>query len=104
MTVAVGWTGTAQCFDGESPAIRLGSVPKATKPSGFRMNDLDAPHFEHGGGTVAYAGRAQVAKRAFQYRGPCPPDQPRYQWCVEALDGSGQVIDTAETIAPFPPR
>ncbi len=104
MSLAVDWTGTAQCFDSESPVMRLSGVPKGTKQLRFRMSDLDAPHFEHGGGTVPYAGRPQLAKGSFQYRGPCPPGQHRYQWYVEALDESGRAIDTARTIAPFPPR
>jgi phosphatidylethanolamine-binding protein (PEBP) family uncharacterized protein len=104
MNVAVDWTGTAQCFDSESPVIKLSGVPKATKQLRFRMNDLDAPGFEHGGGTVAYAGQRQLAKAAFRYRGPCPPGPHRYQWHVEALDESGQVVDAAQTTTTFPPK
>jgi phosphatidylethanolamine-binding protein (PEBP) family uncharacterized protein len=105
LTVAVDWTGTAKCFDTQSPVFKLKGVPKSAKQLRFAMMDLNAPNYPHGGGTVSYSGQAQLSKGAFRYTGPCPPDGVhQYHWTVEALDASGQTIDSGKVTAPFPPR
>ena len=99
----VDWTGTAPCFDPDSPLIRLADVPKGTAKIEFRMTDLDAPDFVHGGGTVAFYGETALQKGMFTYKGPCPPEPHRYRWTARALDLSGHELDKAETTVKFPP-
>jgi len=99
------WSGTAACFDPQSPPFSLMGVPAGTKQLKFAMRDLDAPNFQHGGGTVPYQGQNQIARGAFSYRGPCPPQgQHRYQWTVEAQDDAGRTLATATVTKEFPPR
>jgi phosphatidylethanolamine-binding protein (PEBP) family uncharacterized protein len=102
-SISVDWTGTAACFDRQSPVIHLADVPKGTAKIKFRMTDLQAPRFPHGGGAVAYSGQASLAKGAFAYKGPCPPSPHRYHWVAEALDTAGHVIGRAATTLKFPP-
>jgi hypothetical protein len=102
-SMSVDWTGTAQCFDTQSPVIRLADVPKGTAKLRFRMTDLDAPNFPHGGGTVAYSGETSLPKGAFSYKGPCPPAPHRYHWTAEALDPAGKVVSRAQATLRFPP-
>ena len=103
--VDVNWQGTASCFDAKSPPFSLGGVPPGTKILRFAMKDLDAPSFPHGGGSVAYGGQSQVARGAFSYKGPCPPEgQHSYQWTVEAQDGAGRTLAVATVTKKFPER
>ncbi len=99
------WQGTASCFDPKSPPFSLGGVPAGTKRLRFAMQDLDAPGFRHGGGTVAFTGQTEVGRGAFSYQGPCPPSgQHTYQWTVEAQDEAGRILATATIAKKFPPR
>ncbi len=102
-SIAVDWTGTAACFDPQSPVIRLADVPKGTATISFRMTDLDAPNYPHGGGSVPYSGQPSLAKGAFAYKGPCPPAPHRYHWTAQALDPAGRALGRAETTLKFPP-
>jgi phosphatidylethanolamine-binding protein (PEBP) family uncharacterized protein len=99
------WQGTASCFDPKSPPFTLGHVLAGTKSVRFKMADLDAPSFDHGGGTITFEGQADIPRGAFSYRGPCPPSgQHRYRWTIEALDASGTVLRRAQVMRPFPPN
>ena len=91
------WEGVKACsgrpITSPSPAFSLAGVPANTAELEFRMVDLDAPSFNHGGGKVRYAGRARIPPGAFQFIGPCPPqthryDRSRWQWQV-AWHGTG---------------
>ena len=105
LEVQVDWSSTGKCFDSASPVFKLKGVPKTAKQLDFRMIDLNAPGYPHGGGSVSYKGQPQITKGAFTYTGPCPPDGVHnYRWTVKALDGAGQVIDEGSVIAPFPPQ
>ncbi|NIX75203.1 hypothetical protein HB375_01070 [Microvirga sp. c23x22] len=104
MSISVDWTGTTECFDRESPLIKLKDVPKRAVKLRLAMVDLDAPQYPHGGGEVAYKEQAQLAKGAFRYTGPCPPAIHQYQWTIEALDASGEPVDSAKVVVPFPPK
>jgi phosphatidylethanolamine-binding protein (PEBP) family uncharacterized protein len=97
------WAGTASCFDPKSPPFSLNGVPAGTKVLRFAMKDLDAPSFPHGGGSVPYSGQKRIERGAFVYKGPCPPTQHRYEWTVEAQDGTGKTLATATTTKRFPP-
>ena len=55
------------------------------------MTDLDVPSYDHGGGTVAYAGERTIAPGAFTYRSPCPPSgSHRYRWNADAREDAGR--------------
>lgn len=96
------WGPTKKCFDTKSPPISLSGVPAGTKKLRFRMVDLNAPSYPHGGGTVAYAGKNSLPYGAFRYTGPCPPSPHTYQFSVDALDASGKVLASARARRRFP--
>ena len=102
MSLSFSWGPTKKCFDGKSPPMRLSAVPRGTAKLSFRMTDLDAPGFNHGGGTVRYSGKNRLAYGAFSYRGPCPPTRHTYQFTVRALDKSGKTLASARARRSFP--
>ncbi|HEY7609297.1 MAG TPA: YbhB/YbcL family Raf kinase inhibitor-like protein [Alphaproteobacteria bacterium] len=103
LTVDFSWAGTPACGT-KPPAFKLTGIPAGTKKLRFAMKDLDVPSFNHGGGTVDYAGSGNIAAGAFLYTGPCPPGGVhRYQWTVQALDAAGRVIAAGQATKPFPP-
>ncbi|TPM34465.1 phospholipid-binding protein [Mesorhizobium sp. B2-3-5] len=102
MTMTFEWGPTAKCFDPKSPPITLSGVPAGTKTLAFRMTDLDAPDFKHGGGTVAFAGQKTLPYGTFSYRGPCPPKPHTYEISVRALDSTGKILATAKARKRFP--
>ena len=102
MSLSFSWGPTKSCFDRKSPPIRLSGVPKGTKKIRFRMKDLDAPMYPHGGGTVKWRGQRSLPYGAFRYKGPCPPSRHRYRITAEALDANGRVLARAAAIRPFP--
>lgn len=102
MDMSFEWGPTKKCFDGKSPPITLSGVPAGTAKLRFRMTDLDAPNFNHGGATVAYGGQKKLAYGAFRYRGPCPPSPHVYEIRVDALDAKGKVIAKAKARRRFP--
>jgi phosphatidylethanolamine-binding protein (PEBP) family uncharacterized protein len=106
-TATVAWGSGAGC-SGQSPAIRLASVPKGTASLDLKMTDLNMPSFNHGGGSVAFDGKTSFAAGELfgmfsSYRGPCPPpgSTHRYQWTISAKDSSGKVLGTANAVIPF---
>lgn len=104
LTVDFSWVGTAACGT-KPPAFKIGGIPAGTKRLRFAMKDLDKPTFDHGGGTIDYAGSGNIPANAFFYTGPCPPGGThRYQWTVQALDSAGHVLATGQATRPFPPR
>lgn len=104
LTVDFSWAGTAACGT-KPPAFKIGGVPAGTKRLRFAMKDLDKPGFDHGGGTIDYAGSGDVPSGAFFYTGPCPPGgSHRYEWTVQALDAAGRVLAAGRATKPFPPR
>lgn len=107
LTLKASWGSAAGC-GGQSPAFTLGAVPKGTSKFDFKMVDLNLPSYAHGGGSVAFSGKASFAAGeifgAFSsYRGPCPPpgETHRYEWTVQALDAAGKVLGTAKAVIPF---
>ena len=90
-----------------SPDIALKDVPKGTAAIEATMVDLMAPNYPHGGGKVAFSGAKTIPCGALsRYQGPSPPPNQihDYQWTVEALDASGNVLATAQTVKKFPER
>lgn len=95
------WDGTARCFDSRSPAFTISGAPAETASLKFKMTDLDATGFNHGGGTVSYSGPS-VPSGAFSYKGPCPPTgSHNYRWTVTALDAGGSTLGRGSATLPF---
>lgn len=96
------WGPTKQCFDPNSPPISISSVPAGTKNLRFKMVDLNALTYDHGGATLAYTGKTKFPYGSFRYRGPCPSQPHTYQISVQALDGAGRVLAKAWSRRVFP--
>ena len=101
------WAGTAAC-SATPPAFTIADIPKDTKVLAFRLTDLDAPHYPHGGGEVAYSGSGDISAGAFDgaYTGPCPPSGAThtYVWTVRALDATRKVLAQGKATGRFPPQ
>jgi len=104
MSASFSWNGIAAC-SGPSPAFTVSGAPAGTASLRFAMRDQNVPDYNHGGGTVSFAG-GKVAQGAISYRGPCPPGGQThlYIWTIEALDGSGKVLATTTAQGKFPPK
>ena len=106
-TISFNWGNTPACNTGRartvaSPAFKVGGLPAGTDTVEFRMKDLDAPSYNHGGGKVAVSANGTVAAGAFKYKGPCPPGQVhRYRWTATARKG-GTVLGRATATRTFP--
>ncbi len=80
---------------GPSPEIHVVGVPTGTKQLKARMVDLDSVGYNHGGGSIVYAGGNRIPAGALSsYKGPCPPagQSHTYEITVQALDAQGVVI------------
>jgi phosphatidylethanolamine-binding protein (PEBP) family uncharacterized protein len=101
------WAGTAACST-TPPAFTIADIPKDTKVLAFRLTDLDAPHYQHGGGEVAYSGSGDIPAGAFDgaYSGPCPPSGTThtYVWTVRALDAARKALAEGKATGRFPPQ
>jgi len=105
MSLKFSWAGYRACSS-RSPAFGVADVTGETARLTFKMVDKEVPSYPHGGGTVAYRGKGEIAAGAFSYKGPCPPSgqQHTYEWTVQALDRDGKAIGSATAAEPFPPR
>jgi len=101
MSLSFDWGPTKKCFDSKSPPMSLSGVPEGTVKLRFKMVDLNAMNYNHGGGTVAYAGKSKLPYGAFRYKGPCPPAPHMYQFKVDALDKNGKKLATAKARKSF---
>ena len=101
MSLSFEWGPTKKCFDSKSPPIKLGAVPKGTAKIRFKMVDLNAISYPHGGGTVKYAGKNNLPYGAFRYKGPCPPTTHTYQITATALDAKGKKLAVAKARRSF---
>ncbi len=108
-SLAFDWSGLKPCTSGypnrvASPVFDLGNVPAGTRFIRFRLRDLDAPGYDHGGGLVRWDGTGRIARGAFTYQSPCPPNgSHRYRWTATALKSrSGGVLATATAEADYP--
>ena len=105
--VSFDWGNIPRCTSGNpnrvaSPQFNVSGVPAGTASLRFKLADQDAP-YNHGGGTVAFAGGATVAAGAFRYDSPCPPDgRHTYLWTVTALDAAGKTLDTGKARKQYP--
>lgn len=91
---------------GGSPIFSLEAVPKGTKTLSFRMDDLNFPAYNHGGGDLSYTGQKNISCGALgtsNYRGPSPPQGPHtYRFTIRAFDASGQELARATSERQFP--
>lgn len=89
-----------------SPAITLSGVPKGTAKLAIRMIDLNAPSYNHGGGTVAFTGQKTVPCGAFSsnYAPPSPPASQvhTYEIEVKAVGANGEALGEASGTRKFP--
>jgi len=106
-SVTFDWGNIPKCTSGHpntvgSPKFMLQDVPKGAVKLEFALKDLDVA-YDHGGGTVAYAGEGSVPAGAFTYKSPCPPNGAHnYEWTVTALDTAGKRIGTGKAKKQYP--
>ncbi len=106
-TISFKWGSTPACNTGRaktigSPQFVVKGLPAGTDRVQFSMKDLDAPNYNHGGGTVGMSGDGVVPAGTFKYKGPCPPNQVhRYRWTATAKQGSKK-LGTAQALRRFP--
>lgn len=106
-TISFDWGKTPACNTGRakttgSPAFRVRGLPAGTDSVEFRMKDLNAPHYHHGGGKVRMSRDGTVPAGAFTYKGPCPPHEVHsYRWSATARKG-GTVLGKATATRRFP--
>lgn len=105
-TVVPTWDGITACngqpISSPSPTFSITGAPAGTSELEFRMVDLDAPRFTHGGGKVAYTGQSAIGPGAFKFIGPCPPEKHRYEWTVTARDAAGKSLGVTRAIKSYP--
>ena len=71
--------------------------------SAVRLLDRQAPAYNHGGGTVTYAGEQVIQPGAFKYKSPCPPGGVHtYVWTGKAKDENGDTISKAKANRKYP--
>jgi len=103
------WSGLKLCTSGKpntvgSPRFKLSDVPAGTQFIRFKLVDLDARDYNHGGGVVAYDGGGVVPAGAFRYKSPCPPNgSHRYEWTATAQSRkNGGKLGTAKARRSYP--
>lgn len=103
MTVEYQWQRENMCDRGLSPQITLQGVPEGTVSFKVRLQDLQMPSYNHGGGEVDNDGSNVIGPGALKnYRGPCPPmgATHRYSMTVLALDAGRTVLARGEKTVP----
>ena len=87
----------------DNPAFTLKDLPATTSKIRFKLVDLNVPSYNHGGGTISYSGQTTIARGAFRYKSPCPPDGPHtYQWSATAINPAGKAIAIAKAKRKYP--
>lgn len=90
----------------KNPKFVLSNVPEHTKVISFRLKDLDAPSYDHGGGKITYSGNNEIEPGAFTYKSPCPPGgSHRYVWTATAKEKDsffGGTIGKAKAMKLYP--
>ncbi|NVK20100.1 MAG: phospholipid-binding protein [Methylocystaceae bacterium] len=105
LEVDFSWNETKSCSP-VSPAFTINNIPEGTDHLSFKMKDMNVPSYQHGGGTVKYAGSNDIPAGAFGYRGPCPPaGSHNYKWTVQAVNAAGDtILGQGAATKPFPPN
>jgi phosphatidylethanolamine-binding protein (PEBP) family uncharacterized protein len=85
-----------------SPRFVLGDVPAGTETIEFRLKDLDAPNYNHGGATLRVGRDGVIPFGTFTYKSPCPPSGVHtYEWRATARKGR-QVLAEARARRRYP--
>lgn len=106
-SISFQWGNTPACSTGRAkttgnPAFVVRDLPAGTETVEFRMKDLDAPQYNHGGGKVRMSKAGTVPAGVFKYKGPCPPGQVHtYRWTATARKGS-TILGKATATRKFP--
>ena len=106
-SISFQWGATPACNTGRAktvgnPQFVVRDLPAGTETIEFRMKDLDAPRYNHGGGKVRMSAGGTVPAGIFTYKGPCPPGGVHtYRWTATARKG-GAVLGKATAIRKFP--
>ena len=102
------WGDIPRCTTGRpnrvsNPTFTLANVPDGTVRIKFRLKDLDAPGYNHGGGSADYAGDPVIVPGAFKYKSPCPPRTTHtYRWTAKVLDESSATLAEATAERDYP--
>jgi len=71
-----------------NPRFTLVDVPAGTQTIEFRLRDLNAPGYNHGGARLTTNGATVIPFGTFTYRSPCPPGGVHtYRWTATARQG-----------------
>ena len=106
-TLSFEWGNIPSCRTGKpntvgSPAFVLKGVPAGTTSIEFRLKDLNARGYNHGGGKLKIGGSGQLPFGAFKYKSPCPPGGAHtYEWTATARKG-GKVLESAIARRKYP--
>lgn len=101
------WGNIPLCTSGKpnvvpSPKFQIADVPQGTTSIRFKLKDLDAPRYNHGGGTVGMTGGGVLPAGVFTYKSPCPPGGVHtYEWTATAR-GDGRTLGTAKARRKYP--
>jgi phosphatidylethanolamine-binding protein (PEBP) family uncharacterized protein len=106
-SISFQWGDIPSCTSGRpntvgSPAFVIKDLPAGTTSVQFRLKDLDAPGYNHGGGKVKISGDGKMPFGAFRYKSPCPPGSVHtYQWTATAK-GGGKTLGKATAKRTYP--
>jgi len=86
-----------------SPSFVLRGVPAGTTSIQFKMKDLNAPSFNHGGsGRLGITRDGTLPAGVFTYKSPCPPGGVHtYEWTATARVGN-RVLGQAKAQRNYP--
>ncbi len=72
-----------------SPQFVIRDLPAGTTRVDFKLKDLDAPNYNHGGGRLKLSQSGTIPGGVFKYKSPCPPGGVHtYEWTATARKGS----------------
>ena len=108
MSLSFTWGDIPACNTGRpntvgSPEFVIRGVPDGTTSVQFKLKDLDAPRYNHGGSKrLGITQDARVPFGAFTYKSPCPPGEVHtYEWTATARAGN-TVLATAKAQRRYP--
>ncbi len=105
--ISFNWGDIPRCTSGRpntvgSPAFKITDLPEGTTEVIFKLKDLNAPGYNHGGGKVKVSSSGTLPSGAFKYKSPCPPNgKHTYEWRATAK-GGGKVLGKAKARRKYP--
>ena len=118
ITLSFDWGNIPRCTSGNpnavsNPIFTISSIPANAKWAKFKLIDMNAMSYFHGGGwvelegntTIDEGGNIVIDRGKFMYKSPCPPSgSHRYRWEVyfTEVDYSTTIIDGASTSKLYP--